>query len=94
MAGFKVVAVKALGDGSLDLEDLASKAKQHKDKLAAFMVSPKDRLGIRTLLIRIADYLPVHFRCVRRWCARCERIRGIPSSSSLTVFFPGLQNHP
>lgn len=38
MAGMKVVPVKALGDGSLDLQDLADKAKLYKDRLAAFMV--------------------------------------------------------
>lgn len=41
MAGFKVVAVKSLDDGSLDLEDLKAKAEKHKDELAAFMVSQK-----------------------------------------------------
>lgn len=39
MAGLKVVPIKSLPDGSLDLADLRSKAEQHKDKLAAFMVS-------------------------------------------------------
>jgi hypothetical protein len=38
MAGLKVVAVKTHADGNLDLEDLKSKAEQHKDNLAAFMV--------------------------------------------------------
>lgn len=38
MAGMKVVPVKALGDGSLDLQDLSDKAKLYKDRLAAFMV--------------------------------------------------------
>jgi glycine dehydrogenase len=38
MAGLKVVAVKSLPDGSLDLQDLRSKAEKHKDNLAAFMV--------------------------------------------------------
>ena len=38
MAGLKVVAVKALPDGSLDLVDLKTKAEKHKDNLAAFMV--------------------------------------------------------
>jgi glycine dehydrogenase len=38
MAGMKVVPVKVLADGNLDLVDLKSKAEQHKDKLAAFMV--------------------------------------------------------
>lgn len=39
MAGLKVVPVKSLPDGSLDLEDLKAKAIKHKDNLAAFMVS-------------------------------------------------------
>lgn len=39
MAGLKVVPVKSLPDGSLDLADLRTKAEQHKDNLAAFMVS-------------------------------------------------------
>lgn len=39
MTGLKVVPVKSLPDGSLDLVDLRTKAEQHKDNLAAFMVS-------------------------------------------------------
>jgi glycine dehydrogenase len=39
MAGLKVVSVKNLPDGSLDIEDLRAKAEKYKDKLAAFMVS-------------------------------------------------------
>lgn len=39
MAGLKVVPVKALANGNLDLEDLKAKAEKHKDNLAAFMVS-------------------------------------------------------
>ena len=38
MAGLKVVPIKSLPDGSLDLVDLKAKAEQHKDNLAAFMV--------------------------------------------------------
>lgn len=38
MAGLKVVSVKVLADGCLDLEDLKMKAEKHKDNLAAFMV--------------------------------------------------------
>jgi glycine dehydrogenase len=38
MAGFKVVAVKSLPDGSLDLVDLEAKAEKHKENLAACMV--------------------------------------------------------
>ena len=39
MAGLKVVPVKSLPDGSLDVVDLRTKAEQHKGNLAAFMVS-------------------------------------------------------
>lgn len=39
MAGLKVVSVKVLPNGGLDLEDLKAKAEQYKDNLAAFMVS-------------------------------------------------------
>ena len=38
MAGFRVVPIKALADGSLDLLDLKERAEKHKDRLAAFMV--------------------------------------------------------
>lgn len=38
MAGLKVVSIKTLPDGSLDLVDLRTKAEKHKDNLAAFMV--------------------------------------------------------
>ena len=37
MAGLKVVAVKTLTDGNLDLEDLKAKAERHKNNLGAFM---------------------------------------------------------
>jgi glycine cleavage system protein P-like pyridoxal-binding family len=41
MAGLKVVPVKSLQDGSLDLTDLKEKAEKHKDNLAALMVGTK-----------------------------------------------------
>jgi glycine dehydrogenase len=43
MAGFKVVAIKSLPDGTLDLKDLQEKAEKHKDNLAACMVSKKSK---------------------------------------------------
>jgi glycine dehydrogenase len=39
MAGLKVVPVKSLADGSLDLADLNEKAEKYRDNLAALMVS-------------------------------------------------------
>ena len=38
MAGLKVVPIKTLADGGLDIADLKEKAEKHKDNLAAFMV--------------------------------------------------------
>ena len=46
MAGLKVVPVKSLQDGSLDLEDLAGKAEKHKDNLAAFMITYPSTFGV------------------------------------------------
>ncbi|ODN97407.1 glycine dehydrogenase [Cryptococcus wingfieldii CBS 7118] len=46
MVGYKVVPVKALEDGSLDLADLREKADKHKDKLASFMVTYPSTFGV------------------------------------------------
>lgn len=46
MAGLKVVSVKSLADGSLDLEDLRAKAEKHKDNLAAFMITYPSTFGV------------------------------------------------
>jgi glycine dehydrogenase len=39
MAGMRVVVVKAADDGSVDLDDLRAKCEQHRDDLAAIMVT-------------------------------------------------------
>ncbi|KAI0308887.1 glycine dehydrogenase, partial [Amylostereum chailletii] len=46
MAGLKVVPVKSLPDGSLDLVDLKTKAEKHKDNLAAFMITYPSTFGV------------------------------------------------
>ena len=46
MAGLKVVPVKSLPDGSLDLADLKAKAEKHKDNLAAFMITYPSTFGV------------------------------------------------
>lgn len=46
MAGLKVVAVKVLQNGELDMEDLKLKAEKHKDNLAAFMVTYPSTFGV------------------------------------------------
>lgn len=46
MAGLKVVPVKTLTDGSLDLADLKEKAEKHKDNLAAFMITYPSTFGV------------------------------------------------
>ncbi|CAE6534787.1 unnamed protein product, partial [Rhizoctonia solani] len=46
MAGMKVVPVKNLADGSLDLEDLREKAVKHKERLGAFMITYPSTYGV------------------------------------------------
>ncbi|KIK70707.1 hypothetical protein GYMLUDRAFT_150001 [Collybiopsis luxurians FD-317 M1] len=46
MAGLKVVSVKVLDDGNLDLEDLKSKAENYRHKLAAFMITYPSTFGV------------------------------------------------
>ncbi|KAL5639102.1 hypothetical protein ACGC1H_006579 [Rhizoctonia solani] len=46
MAGMKVVPVKNLADGSLDLTDLREKAVKHKDRLGAFMITYPSTYGV------------------------------------------------
>ncbi|MEZ6026917.1 MAG: aminomethyl-transferring glycine dehydrogenase [Planctomycetota bacterium] len=46
MAGMKVVVVKNLADGRIDVEDLKAKAAQHADRLAAIMVTYPSTYGV------------------------------------------------
>ncbi|VEU20299.1 DEKNAAC101112 [Brettanomyces naardenensis] len=46
MAGFKVVPVKCLENGSLDMADMEKQAKKNKDNLAAFMITYPTTYGL------------------------------------------------
>ena len=46
MAGMKVVGVRCLDDGDIDLADLTAKAEQHRDQLAALMVTYPSTHGV------------------------------------------------
>lgn len=46
MAGYKVVVVKALENGNIDVDDLEAKAVQHADKLAGVMITYPSTYGI------------------------------------------------
>ncbi|WFD29857.1 glycine dehydrogenase (aminomethyl-transferring) [Malassezia sp. CBS 17886] len=46
MAGMKVVSVKTLADGTIDLADLRAKAEKHRDVLAATMITEPGTTGI------------------------------------------------
>lgn len=46
MAGMKVVVVKCDEKGNIDLEDLITKAEEHKDNLSAFMVTYPSTHGV------------------------------------------------
>ena len=46
MAGLKVVVVKSTSEGEVDLEDLRSKVDQHRDELAAIMITYPSTHGV------------------------------------------------
>jgi glycine dehydrogenase len=46
MAGMKVVVVKSAPDGTIDLGDLAARADEHSERLAAFMVTYPSTHGV------------------------------------------------
>jgi glycine dehydrogenase len=46
MAGMRVVVVASTSDGSIDLQDLTRKADEHKDRLAALMVTYPSTHGV------------------------------------------------
>ena len=67
LAGLKVVPVKSLQDGSLDLVDLKEKAEKHSNNLAAFMVRlVESHVPLHDRLINPLDHLSVHIWCLRR----------------------------
>ena len=46
MAGMKVVVIKALGNGYIDVEDLRAKAQLHTDKLSGIMITYPSTYGV------------------------------------------------
>jgi glycine dehydrogenase len=52
MAGMKVVVVRCDDDGNIDLDDLRSKADQHRERLAALMVTYPSTHGVFEATIR------------------------------------------
>jgi hypothetical protein len=61
MAGFKVVSINALDDGSLDLPHLKEMAQKHKNQLAAFMVRGLF-LSSHSRVSHYTGHLPFDFR--------------------------------
>lgn len=58
MCGMKVVVVKSDDDGNVDLTDLKAKAEEHKDNLAALMVTYPSTYGVFEEEIKtIIDYI-------------------------------------
>ena len=61
MAGFKVVPVATSKDGDIDLADLRAKADEHKDDLAALMVTYPSTHGVFETTIReICEIVHAH----------------------------------
>jgi glycine dehydrogenase len=52
MAGMKVVVVKALENGYIDVEDLKAKAEQHADRLAGIMITYPSTYGVYEETVR------------------------------------------
>jgi glycine dehydrogenase len=52
MAGMKVIVTKAADDGNIDVDDLRTKAIEHKDNLAALMVTYPSTHGVYESAIR------------------------------------------
>lgn len=46
MAGYKVVVIKAMENGNIDVEDLKAKAELHRDNLAGIMITYPSTYGI------------------------------------------------
>lgn len=76
MAGMKVVPVKTLPDGNLDLADLRAKAEKHKDNLAAFMVHSSHTLlpESRKLTRMGRSLIPRHSACSKMASKRFVRL--------------------
>jgi glycine dehydrogenase len=61
MAGLKVVVVDSDAEGNVDLKDLEAKAAEHKDKLAALMITYPSTHGVFEEAIReICDTVHAH----------------------------------
>jgi glycine dehydrogenase len=61
MVGFKVVVTKCDDAGNIDLEDLYAKAEEHKDDLAALMVTYPSTHGVfEESIIEICDIIHQH----------------------------------
>ncbi len=61
MTGYKVVVVKALENGYIDMDDLKAKAEQHADNLAGIMVTYPSTYGVYEETIKqITDIVHQH----------------------------------
>lgn len=61
MAGYKVVVVKALENGSVDMEDLNAKVNQHSANLAGIMITYPSTYGIfEETIVAITDLIHQH----------------------------------
>ena len=58
MAGMKVVIIKTLENGNIDIEDLEEKAEKHKDNLAALMITYPSTHGVfEDQIIRVTEII-------------------------------------
>jgi glycine dehydrogenase len=61
MAGMKVVVVKTAANGEIDMDDLRAKAEEHKDDLAALMVTYPSTHGVfEESILEVMDIIHNH----------------------------------
>jgi glycine dehydrogenase len=61
MAGMKVVVVKALENGYIDVDDLKAKAEQHSNELAGIMITYPSTYGVYEETVKeITDIIHIH----------------------------------
>jgi len=96
MAGLKVVSIKSLADGSLDLEDLRAKAEKHKDNLAAFMVITSFGNDWNGFLMKVhIRRSRTHRLSVSLRTGSKRQAIGYPTQSSTTnTFHEGMRHYP
>ena len=82
MAGMRVVVVASDDAGNVDITDLKAKAEQHKDRLAALMITYPSTYGVFEGRVKVSSSIPAHecLHCLCDPCVACARVLDAASS--------------